>query len=844
MRFGWSLIFSMLEPHKKDLQNALNAHRAGRIDLAKKVYEQLYKLYPQSFDVVHLLGITCFQSGDLQRAGNLIAEALKLNPKSAAANNSLGSIHKAQRRFEDARARFDKAIELKPDYPEAFVNRGSVSASMGFVEDALLDFQRALKLLPRYPDAYVGQGIALKELNQLNEALKSFEAAIAINPRHPEALGNKGNLLLDLGRADEAVEVLDSVIAIRPDIASNHYNLGNASLALSRPHEALASYDRAISLKPDYAEAYSNRGNALKELKRLDEALASYDKAISLKSDYPEVYSNRGNALKELKRLDEAIASYDKAISLKPDYAEVYSNRGNALKELKRLDEAIASYDKAISLKPDYAEAYSGRGGLLTEASRFEEAIADFDRAILLDANLELALGARLAAKSKICVWHDFNLDLTKIKAQALEEKLVIDPFMSLTVYDDPQLQKLIAQVFVRNRCPAFEDVSSPSYIKSHPRIRVGYYTSDFRNHPGATLMAELFEEHDHKNFEFYAFSFSPRTGDALQQRIAKAFANYIDINDKSDQQVSELSRDLEIDIAINRNGFTKYARTNIFARRAAPIQVNYLGYPGTTGASYMDYIIADKVLIPESHREFFSEKIVYMPDSYQANDSKREISQKSFSREEFGLPKTGFVFCCFNNTHKIVPDAFASWMRILQRVEGSVLWLYEANDTVAGNLRREASAHGIDPTRLVFGERMPRDEHLARHRLADLFLDTLPYNAHTTASDALWAGLPVLTCIGNSFAARVAASLLTALDMKELIVDDKQKYEELAVSLAKDPISLGEIRDKLNRNRLASNLFSGKAFARNIEAAYKEMFERHQRGLPPDHIFVSRCSG
>jgi predicted O-linked N-acetylglucosamine transferase (SPINDLY family) len=526
---------------------------------------------------------------------------------------------------------------------------------------------------------------------------------------------------------------------------------------------------------------------------------------------------------------------------LKPDYAEAHSNRGMVLQELKRFDEALASYDRAITLKPDYAEVYSNRGNTLLELRRFDEAIIDFDKALSIDQTLKRVFGDRLFAKTKCCIWKDIKGDLDYLKARALNGELVIDPFVSLTVYDDPELQHKIAKNYVMSKFPPRKETFRFSYNKANRRIRVGYYTSDFRNHPGASLMAELFEEHDRHCFEFYAFSFSPRTHDPLQKRIAAAFNHFIDINEKSDKQVVELSRNLNIDIAVNRNGYTKYARTNIFADRASPIQVNYLGYPGTTGAPYIDYIIADRILIPDSHRSHFSEKIVYLPDSYQANDSHRRISERIFTRTEMGLPSDAFVFCCFNNTHKIMPETFDVWMQILQRLEGSVLWLYEANENVANNLMRETAVRGVNPTRLIFAKKKPRDEHLARHRLADLFLDTLPYNAHTTASDALWAGLPVLTCIGNSFAARVAASLLTALDMKELIVNNMQDYQEQAVALATEPNRLSALKEKLHRNRLDSSLFSGKTFAKSIEAAYKEMYERYQKGLPPDHIFVSR---
>jgi tetratricopeptide (TPR) repeat protein len=375
----------MLESHKKDLQIALQAHRAGRIDQAQKCYEQLQRLYPSNFDVVHLLGLTCFQLGDLQRGAALVADALRLNPKSPSVHNSLGNICKVQGQLHRAKESFDKALELRSDYPEALVNRGSISIALGLLEGALSDFQKALRILPNYPEAHIGKGLVLKHMGRLDEALQSFDAAIAINPRDPEAMSNKGNLLVELARPGEAAAVLEIAGRMRPNLSSSHFNLGNAYLACRRFPEALASYDKAISLKPDHAEAYSNRGNALKALERLDEALASYDKAIGLKPGYAEAHSNRGIALKALKRLDEALASIDKAISLNADFAEAHSSRGNVLRELERLDEALASYDKAIGLKPDYAPAWAGLAQIASETGQFEEAQEKYQKAHFLD---------------------------------------------------------------------------------------------------------------------------------------------------------------------------------------------------------------------------------------------------------------------------------------------------------------------------------------------------------------------------------------------------------------------------------------------------------------------------
>jgi predicted O-linked N-acetylglucosamine transferase (SPINDLY family) len=401
------------------------------------------------------------------------------------------------------------------------------------------------------------------------------------------------------------------------------------------------------------------------------------------------------------------------------------------------------------------------------------------------------------------------------------------------------ELQRKSAEIWVNDRYPASRIFPPIAKRARQEKIRIAYYSADYHNHATAYLMAELFELHDRNRFELVAFSFGPHQKDDMSARVSSAFDRFVDVRDKSDAEVAQLSRDMEVDIAIDLKGFTADQRAGIFALRAAPIQVSFIGYPGTMGADYMDYLIADHTLIPEVSRQCYTEKIAYLPNSYQVNDRKRVIADKRYTREELGLPPTGFVYCCFNNNYKITPDTFEGWMRILKQVQGSVLWLLEDNPTAANNLRKEAEARGVGAQRLIFAPRMPLPEHLARHRAADLFMDTLPCNAHTTASDALWAGLPVLTCAGESFASRVAASLLTAIDLPELVTTTQEQYETLAIDLATKPEKLAKIGGKLEANRFTTPLFDTVEFVRHIEAAYTQIYERYQADLPPDHIHV-----
>jgi predicted O-linked N-acetylglucosamine transferase (SPINDLY family) len=446
--------------------------------------------------------------------------------------------------------------------------------------------------------------------------------------------------------------------------------------------------------------------------------------------------------------------------------------------------------------------------------------------------------GARLNAKMQICDWGGLDAAITQIAAQIERSEPVCAPFLVMALADSAALQRKAAEIWVQHECPP--NLSLPPIPKrgKHDRIRIAYFSADLREHPVSMLTAELFETLDRSKFELNAFSFGPDTQDTMRGRMERAFDRFIDVRTETDQNIALLARSMEIDIAVDLGGFTRGARPRILAMRAAPLQVSYLGYSGTMGAEYIDYLIGDPTLIPEGHRRHYNEKIIYMPHSYLANDSKRSIADKVFTRGELGLPQTGFVFCCFNSSYKITPGAFNTWMRILKRVQNSVLWLSAGNPGAASNLRREAVRRGVNAERLIFAEPMASpSEHLSRHRVADLFIDTFPYNAHTTASDALWAGLPALTCLGEAFAGRVAASLLNAIRLPELICSTREHYEELAVELACDPHRLAAIKQKLADQRLTTPLFDTRRFAKNLESAFTQIYERYQAGLPADHI-------
>src|SRR5579862_9006961 len=605
----------------------------------------------------------------------------------------------------------------------------------------------------------------------------------------------------------QAEQIYRQIIDATPDHFDALHLLGVLRYQRGHHDEADRLIDRAIALNPADAAAYTNRGNVFKDLRRFDEALACYDKAIALKPAYAGAHYNRGNALHSLKRPDDAVASYDSAIAQRPDYAAAHYNRGNALQDLKRPDEALASYDKAFTLQPD----------------------------------CEFLLGTLIQTKLGICDWSGLGTKIAQLVAKVERGEKAATPFSTILISSSPELQRRAAKIWIQAKAPSSHALSNIAKHERRDKIRIGYFAADFHNRPASWLIAALFERHQRARFEVTAFSFGAIANDAMHHRLTEASDAFLDVRNQSDQEVAILARKLGIDIAVDLMGFTAGARPGIFASRAAPIQVNYLGFPGTMGADYIDYLIADPTLIPNSHQLYYSEKIAYLPDTYQVNDAKRRIAGKAFTRAELGLPQNGFVFCSFNRNNKLTPEVFDSWMRIIKQVEGSVLWLLEDNKTGAINLRNEAVRRGVDADRLVFAPRMPLSEHLARHSLADLFLDTLLYNAHTTASDALWAGLPVLTRIGDAFAGRVAASLLNAIGLPELITSTPQAYESLAIELAVNADRLAHIRRKLADRRLAAPLFDIQRFTGNIESAYAAMYERYQLGLAPDHIQIHR---
>jgi len=810
---------------------------------AEEKFLAVLRIIPDRVSALTNLSATQLRLGKLDDARATALKVVAIDADSVDGWMNLGMIEAEFSEFEAAVAALKRVVAANPDHPVAWPLLAQWHDRLGQFREAVTCYKNALRLNPGEFQWLSNVGAILNDLREFKEALEYHEQSLRINPGQCGTLSNKGNTLYELRRYGEALAAHERALQLDPQYAEGWSNKANTLHALGRYAEALAAHEQALQLRPDYAEGWSNKANTLRALRRHDEALADYDRSIRIKPDYAEAWCNKGVALRDLKRFDEALAQYERALALRPDYADALIGKGGVLHELRRFDEALALYEQALKLRPDHAEAWASKGITLHELNRHDDALAAYSRALELQPDMDFQLGQLLHAKMKLCDWNGLDPLLEQLFRKVRNGDRVSTPFQVLALGDSEELNMRSAQAWVQARYPSQPQLPPFSGTPRQDRIRIAYYSADFHNHAAAYLTAEFFELHDKNRFEITALSFGPDRNDEMRHRIVRAMDRFIDVRDKSDREVAEMSRALGIDIAVDLKGHTEDSRLGLFAYRVAPVQVTYLGYPGTTGADYMDYLIADPMVIPEANRQWFSEKIVYLPDCYQINDSTRKIGEVTPARQQLGLPEHGFVFCCFNNNYKITPATFDGWMRIMRAVDGSVLWLVDDNAAVVRNLRAEAVKRGVAAERLVFAKRMDYAGHLARHRVADLFLDTLPYNAHTTASDALLAGLPVVTCVGKTFPGRVAASLLQAVGLPELIANNASAYEALAIDLATHPARLQAIRQKLAAGLPNALLFNTPQMTRQIEAAYRMMHERHHRGLPPDHLSVDRMS-
>ena len=673
----------------------------------------------------------------------------------------------------------------------------------------------------------------------LGESRIILKRILLHSPKNIDALNLFGVIESINTKFESAIPIFNKVIAIKPNHYFAHFNLGNIYFSKKEYSKAKEYFEKALHIDPFNLGALTNLGHTLSMLGHFNEALYFLDKALDISSDSIEALNNKGKTLAELRKFQDAEFCIEKALKLNSNFFEVHFNRSVLMYKMNRYGEALYSIDQAIQLNPTKIDFFYARANLLHDIGRHIDAIEAYELAFKKSPPQDFSMGTYLHCMLRLCDWGKFSEITSKIEAEVALGRKASYPFSTHSFIDSPQSHLKATQIYVESDFPLLNNYDSSTSIRNDSKIRIGYFSSDFRDHPVAHLAAELFGLHDKDKFYIVGFSLISAPDSPIRSRISNSMDMFIDVHGHSDEEVCLLARDLHIDIAIDLNGYTANNRLGIFSRRAAPVQISYLGYLGSMGAPYFDYLISDKTIIPEHLQCFYSEKIIYL-NSYQINDSKRPTPTALFSKSDLGLPESGLIYCCFNNNYKFNPAVFNSWMNILLFNTDSVLFVYAESESVSHNLTKEAVARGVSPHRLIFAPKANRPEYFARYLCCDLFLDTFPYNAGTTASDALWSGLPVLTYLGQSFPSRMAGSLLNAIEMPELIAHSIEEYESKAIDLATHPEKLQALKAKLLHNKNRTALFDSKSFTTNLECAFEKIMARHNSRIPPDHIDVS----
>ena len=876
--------FSFVNSLDVQFQEGLKLHQSGNLAQAKLIYDELNEIESDRFEILHFLGTLEAQMGNHSRAIELLKKAITINSSISDTFSNLGNALIEIEDFASAVVCYDHSIALNANRPNDFCNRGIALLQLKQFNDSIESFNTAINLNPNLASAHLNLGNCLIQQGQFEQAIKSYEKSISLNSKNPicyfniglafvnlqkyhEAIAKfeitiglmpdfdlaylcKGDALFELNEKKQAVSYYQKSISLNPNRHEAHFNIGIVELELRNYQNAIHFFNNAVNLNPKFADAYAGIGVAHLTSCNYMEAINSLTKAIEINSNDPGFYLNRSNAFAELRKYDEAFADLDKAIEIKSDYYHAYSNRGHILlAHLNRPEAALVMFEVAIGLKPDFLEAIINRAEALNRIGELEKARDSFLQALEIDSNAPYMIGKCIHYKMKLCDWTNISEGLSIYKSMLENNLPATVPFEALNFTDDPDLHCKSAQLHIDSKYRTNLNHGDIPKRAPNEKLRIGYYSADLFYHPASIWLAEQLENHDKSKIELYAFC-TRSIIDPMRLRLEAAFDQWIDVTMMSDLDIVDLSRKLKIDIAIDLNGHTAAGRTGIFASRAAPIQLNYLGYPGTMGAQYYDYVILNTPTQEEniqSWRPYMMESVAYVPCG-STYDRQRSLSEEVLSRDQFGLPENVFVFTCQNGCQKLLPEVFGIWMDILKAVPDSVLWLLKPNDTALKNLINEAEKQGVESKRLIFSARevvLNHEEkkrvgrYLASYKLADLFLDTWPYNAGTTAVDALWAGLPVLTKSGNALSARMADSALRAIEVPELITFTNNEYLKLAIELANNVEKLNSIKDKLKRNRLTTKLFDPVGNTRHIENAYFEMYRRYQEGLNPEDFVI-----
>ena len=738
--------------------------------------------------------------------------------------------------YKEAKLILLKILAVDPHNTYANELAGYIYANEGLHEEAYKFLKIACQSEKSSPESHYYLGIILLNLKKFNEAIYSIEKALKKEDFY-EGYSILGDIFTIQKKLKQGINFYKKSLELNKKSCEIFFKIGRNYQDLKNYDEAIKNYDEAIRINKNYTGAILNKAICIKKIGCFDEALVLVKKVIELNDKIPEAHSSMGYSLCELRCYEEALKHFDKAIALNPNYAEAWCNKGHALNELKLYDDSIKHFDKAIALNLNYAVAWSNKGLVLVELKRYEEALTCFERAKKINPNLDWLIGHIVHTQMKLCNWNNFQKLLNELKESINDTKRVITPFAYLALSDDLEQLKNVAEIFTNQKYITTSNI--PIFTNNNKnKIRVGYFSSDFREHPVSILTVELFELHDRNKFEVIAFSYGVDDNGPMRKRLKATFDKFIDVRLFSDKEIAKISRDLKIDIAVDLGGYTSGGRSGIFVNRAAPIQISYIGFLGTMSNPEIDYLIADEIIIPLNLNKAYTEKIIYLP-SYQVNDRKRKIAEKQYTKKELGLPEDKFIFACFNNNYKFMPNIFAAWMKILKSVSDSILYLYAENELVKINLLEQAKKNNINNQRIIFGNKISADKNLMRYQLCDIFLDTFPYNGGATCSDAIWAGLPVITMIGKSFSSRYASSILCSAGLSDLITVNIEDYTNLAIRLATNPAELSNIKQRLLQNRNNCILFDTPKFTKNLEKAYSAAFEKLNTKASLDHIFI-----
>lgn len=757
--------------------------------------------YPSSAALMNMVGVANMRLGRLEAAKSVFDRAVKKSPRTAALHHNLGLSQMQMGQFGDARLSLQNAIKLDPSNAQVYLELANVHYRLGDTEAALTVTERAVETDPKFLAGYYNLGVLQQSRKAYRKAAEAFQAALRISPNSFHAHAALGTVYQQTGELDKA----------------------------------RASYEQARLVQPNDVVNLCNFAALLFEAGDLDLATRHLRTAEKIRPQNPQIKIDLGKCYQHDKRWTEAKASFRKALEIDDTLVNAHDRLADSAFMSGEPDLAIEHYKKSMTLAPEATYAAKKLGALHVALGDLDQAFRVFADASHEDPSDIAVLMDRITCAAKMADWE--AEDFESLEFMDVVDEAAVSP-LRLQFFDDSAKRQF--QRSKRYAEATFPDLAEPLQVFSGRRpIRVGFFSANYNEHPIMDLMSGVFREHDRAQFSYHAISYAPFYEPDIADRLRKNGIEFHDASQLSDRAFVEMAKGLDLDIAIDMSGHTAGTKTFLFAHRLAPLQVNYLAYPGTLGSEAFDYLIADPTLIPERAVQHFVEHILWMPCSYLPYDNQTKIAQQVSGRAHYGLPDHGFVFCSFNNSIKITPREFDIWMRLLSEVEGSCLWLTGKNSWVTKNLRKAAEKRKIDPSRLVFSDRVPKDEHLARHRHADLFLDTFNYNAHTTAIEALWTGLPIVTKIGDQFAARVGASLLNAMDLPDLITESDAAYEALALKLAQAPEALSSVRERLNAARKTSPLFNTQKYTRDFESGLKTIWERRLSGAAPTNIAI-----